>query len=484
MALPRRLRLAVSAGAALAVVVPLAWLWRASLLPPAYSVMSMGYADDGGARAHRPAAVRDIRSLVADPRRAPDVQVTLTARRERFRLASGRESDGYTLNGRSPGPEITAVRGQLVQVRLVNASVPGGVTLHWHGVDVPGAEDGVAGVTQDAVPPGGSYVYRFVARQAGTFWYHSHQLSHEQVAGGLLGALVVRPAAAPGPGADVVALTHLYDGVRTVNGSASDLRITGARARVRVINTDNGPMPVWVTGGVARLVAVDGTDLHGPGPIGRAAVLVTSGGRADLEVAVPAGGAARVQIGGPLSVVVAASAAVRPPPPAPRPPATLDLLAYGTPAPAPFDASRPDRVFRYAMGRRPGFLDGVPGLYWTVNGHLFPDVPMFVVAEGDLVRMTVVNDSGEVHPMHLHGHHALVLSRDGVPATGGPWWVDSLNVEDGESYELAFRADNPGVWVDHCHNLPHAVQGLMVHLMYEGVATPFVAGGPAGNAAE
>ena len=55
--------------------------------------------------------------------------------------------------------------------------------------------------------------------------------------------------------------------------------------------------------------------------------------------------------------------------------------------------------------------------------------------------------------MHLHGHHAVVLSRDGEPATGSPWWVDSLEVEDGETYEIAFVADNPGIWMDHCHNL-------------------------------
>lgn len=86
--------------------------------------------------------------------------------------------------------------------------------------------------------------------------------------------------------------------------------------------------------------------------------------------------------------------------------------------------------------------------------------------------------------MHLHGHHVLVLSRNGVPATGTPWWVDSLNVEQGESYEVAFMADNPGIWMDHCHNLPHAQQGLVAHLMYAGYTTPFVLGGDHANVPE
>jgi FtsP/CotA-like multicopper oxidase with cupredoxin domain len=106
------------------------------------------------------------------------------------------------------------------------------------------------------------------------------------------------------------------------------------------------------------------------------------------------------------------------------------------------------------------------------------------VADGDVVRMHITNHSGEAHPMHLHGHHAVVLTRDGVRATGSQWWVDSLNVANGESYDVAFVADNPGIWMDHCHNLPHVGEGLVAHLMYQGVTTPFTVGGAAANAPE
>ena len=123
-------------------------------------------------------------------------------------------------------------------------------------------------------------------------------------------------------------------------------------------------------------------------------------------------------------------------------------------------------------------------MWWSVNGRLFPDVPMYVVDEGDVVRMTISNSSGEAHPMHLHGHHAVVLSRDGEPATGSPWVVDSLDVAHDETYEIAFVADNPGLWMDHCHNLPHAAEGLVAHLAYEGVRTPYRVGGEAGNQPE
>ncbi len=109
---------------------------------------------------------------------------------------------------------------------------------------------------------------------------------------------------------------------------------------------------------------------------------------------------------------------------------------------------------------------------------------MFVVREGDVARMRIENHSGDVHPMHLHGHRAVVLSRNGVPSTGSPWWFDSLNVRDGETFEIAFVADNPGIWMDHCHNLQHAAVGMVAHLMYEGVDTPFRLGKDSGNEPE
>jgi FtsP/CotA-like multicopper oxidase with cupredoxin domain len=171
--------------------------------------------------------------------------------------------------------------------------------------------------------------------------------------------------------------------------------------------------------------------------------------------------------------------------PAPaQPTSTVDLLGYGTPAPVGFDPATAVRHFEYSVGHRPGFVDGRPGLWWSVNGHLYPHIPMMMVSEGDVVVVHLENHSGEVHPMHLHGHHAVVLSRNGVAATGSPWWFDSLNVADGESYDVAFVADNPGIWMDHCHNLQHAADGMIVHLMYTGVTTPYVLGGPGHNRPE
>ncbi|WP_238993216.1 multicopper oxidase family protein [Nocardioides caldifontis] len=502
-----RWRLLAAVAATLAIVVPLAWMWQASRMPDTYSVMDMGYVDygggpelghgDGGHGGHGsghdagsasvPAV--SVEELVEDTDRDADVEVDLVAAEEEIELASGRTVDGYTLNGTSPGPTIRVREGQLLEVRVRNESVDDGIALHWHGVDVPNAEDGVAGVTQDAVGVGEEHTYRWVADQAGTYWYHSHQVSHRQVVRGLYGALVVEPRkqdrAVTTATEEVLAVAHTYSGRRTLNGEEGDVAVPvdpGSTVRVRVVNTDNGPVRTW-TGAPYRVLAIDATDVNEPTPVEDRYLTVTAGGRADLEVTVPADGRpVRVQVGSATALVLGPEGAEAPA--VEEPEDELDLLSYGSPADLGFSPADADRSFDYHIGRRPGFLQGKPGLWWTINGHMWPDVPMFMVAEGDVVTMEIDNSSGDVHPMHLHGHHAVVLSRNGQRATGSPWWFDSLNVKDGERFEIAFVADNPGVWMDHCHNLQHARDGLVAHLMYAGVTTPFEVGGDARNEPE
>ena len=98
----------------------------------------------------------------------------------------------------------------------------------------------------------------------------------------------------------------------------------------------------------------------------------------------------------------------------PQPGDELDLLGYGSPAPLGLEPAQADRRFDYLIGRRPGFVKGRPGMWWSINGHLYPNVPMFVVREGDVALVHIENRSSEVHPMHLHGHHMVVLARNGV----------------------------------------------------------------------
>ncbi|MEW2429671.1 multicopper oxidase family protein [Micromonospora sp. NPDC047644] len=368
--------------------------------------------------------------------------------------AAGRNVAAWAFNGQVPGPELTATVGDVLEVTLRNRNIERGVTLHWHGYDVPNDQDGVPGVTQAAVRPGQEFVYRFRADQAGTYWYHTHSTSDVGVRMGLYGVLVVRPG--PVTGLDVTVPVHTLSG-RPLPAPRVEKVEAGVPVRLRLINTDSTTHRYALAGTAFRVAAVDGVDLRGPTPLVDTAVLIPAGGRYDLVFDAPATPVALVVDGrtvfstGPVSTATGAWP-------------VLDPLDYGATTPAQW--SRFDKTFTLVLDRGLDLRGLLPRYAHTVNGAADPDIPPQVVRLGDVVRFTIVNRSQIVHPWHLHGHHVLVLARDGEPATGSPLWLDSFDVRPGEVWEVAFRADNPGMWANHCHNLAHADAGMTLHLMY------------------
>ncbi|WP_105973310.1 multicopper oxidase family protein [Streptomyces geranii] len=498
--------------------------------------------DTGGGPAAGQAPARDLTALTGPRTGTPDRSFTLTASARTMRLASGEQVAALAFNGQLPGPELRVREGELVEVVLVNRDVRAGVTLHWHGVDVPAAEDGVAGVTQDAVRPGERHVYRFRPPRAGTFWYHAHQQSSTAVARGLFGALVVEEPGADATGVDRTVVAHAWsvegakgaatggrpggggalsgqNGIggllRTAFGDDTRLRRervpAGTPVRLRLVNADNCPRTYSLAGTAFRVAAIDGNDVSGPTELRGTRLRIAGGGRYDVTFRQPDGpvhltvvgdanatsashgtegcgedgayGAGQVET---ASLLLDPTGTADPPPTATGP--LFDPLDYGSrtaATPVPFaPGTRYDRDFHLVLGNSLGFYDGRPMVLWTVNNAVYPDIPALLVRDGDLVRVSFVNRSLDDHPMHLHGHRMLVLSRNGQEATGSPWWTDTLNIAPGERFEVAFRADNPGLWMDHCHNLDHARDGMVLHLAYDGVTTPYEAGSSTGNLPE
>jgi FtsP/CotA-like multicopper oxidase with cupredoxin domain len=99
----------------------------------------------------------------------------------------------WAYNGQVPGPVLRVRLGETLRVHFTN-NLPEETTIHWHGVRLPNAMDGVPGVTQPPVPPAGEFVYEFTPKDAGTFWFHPHVRASEQVERGLYGVLVVEDA--------------------------------------------------------------------------------------------------------------------------------------------------------------------------------------------------------------------------------------------------------------------------------------------------
>lgn len=399
----------------------------------------------------------------------------------------------FAYNGSIPGPELRLPQGARLLRRLVN-DLPEPTAIHWHGIRIDNAMDGVPGLTQDAVPPGGSFDYDFALPDAGTYWYHTHNRSWEQLARGLAGPLVVTEAEPPEVDADLVIFVAdwrlgqdaqltadfgaMHDrahggrigNVVTVNG-AFEFRAPVRRhdrLRLRLVNSATARiLRLGLQGAEGWIVALDGMPLDAPEPAGE--VLLAPAQRADLLVDVTAeAGAEAVLVGferdggyALASFPVAAGAAARRPAPAALPPNALP----------PVDLARAGRV---ALRMEGGAMRGLPegaifdgeilsmrglmqaGQVWAFNGVAgMPDAPLFALARGQTVRIPIVNDTAFPHGIHTHGHHFRELRDGGL----GPW-RDTILLAPGESRDIAMVGDNPGNWLLHCHMLDHQAAGM------------------------
>ena len=246
--------------------------------------MDFGTHEFGGGPEHAAHAGGVDVTELHGPAGSPDERFTLTAQHARIRLSSGRTVDALAFGDTVPGPELRVRQGDLVEVTLRNRDVEDGVSIHWHSVDVPNAEDGVSGVTQDAVLPGRTTSYRFRAEQVGTFWYHTHQSSADRVRRGLYGVLVIEPRLKPADELDLAVVAHDLGGSSVLNGAEGVTRRTvepDTPVRLRLVNTHSTPLRLVLDGTPFRVVAIDGTDLNRPEPL-EDRTLELAGGSYDL----------------------------------------------------------------------------------------------------------------------------------------------------------------------------------------------------------
>lgn len=454
---------------------------------------------DSAGRASGARSVTDLTTAPAAPGSpGATVEVELAAQQQSIDLPSGRSIQAWTF-GALAGPALVARVGDTLAVRVTDVDIAEGTTVHWHGYPVANAFDGVAGVTQDAVRPGEEFRAEIPMTRPGTYWYHTHQRGSQGVVRGLYGTLVVHPASGPTEDVDLVLPVHTFSG--TVVVGTSDMVGTstvapGRSVRLRLVNTDQVPQTFAVQGAPFRVVALDGTEVD-TGILHDRALVVAAGGRVDVVLEMPdapvrAGVASDRDVG--LALVPHAGVAVPDltvPPTAFDPVGDLAAPSGATSAHADADAAidaalaahRFDVERTLLLDRLPRLVQGAPDYGYTVDGRVYPFIEPTVVAAGDVVRLRFVNRSFETHPMHPHGHSVRVLSVDGR-APMAPLWLDTFDVGPGEVWEVALYADNPGIWMDHCHNLEHAALGMVTHLVYRGVTTPFEHGGRAGNAPE
>ncbi len=410
-----------------------------------------------------------------------------------------RPLDAWGYDGAVPGPTLRHRQGERLRV-LVRNALPQPTTVHWHGLRLPNAMDGVPHLTQPPIEPGGEFLYDFALPDAGTYWYHPHLGSAEQLDRGLSGVLIVDEAEPPEVDRDVVwviddwriagaALAedfgNLHDATHggrmgnlvTVNGRAGETLAgrAGERVRLRLVNVANARLfrPRFA-GHSPQVVALDGQPVA---PHSADGLVLGPGMRADLILDLTAEPGSRHAVTddfyqrapSELGVIAYASEA-----PLRASPAALPKLAPNPLAAPDLDAAEAleIKVEGGAMGSlREGVVDGETmglremvqrhGMAWTVNGTAFKGhhlEPLFTMNHGRSYRIAFVNDTRWPHPMHLHGHHFQVLTAPHRP------WRDTVLLMPGERAEVALVADNPGDWMLHCHVLEHQESGMMAVL--------------------
>lgn len=285
---------------------------------PAGSDVDLPWPHSGHAHAHaEPPPQSDVDELPVrgerterlEPTMDGDVKVfELTAEEIRWELVDGTWVTAWGYNGQAPGPEIWVDEGDQIRVTLTN-ELPQPTTIHWHGMDVPNAMDGVPGVTQDPIEPGETFTYEFEAKPSGTFWYHPHFDEGRQLDMGLAGALIVRGADEPDYDRDFVQFIdewirlpdgrNGWEGVAhaghnpseynwfTLNGKSfpetEPLVVNeGDRIRLRILNAGAQAHPMHLHGPRMTVVAKDGAQL--PQPYEADTVTVAAGERYDIEL--------------------------------------------------------------------------------------------------------------------------------------------------------------------------------------------------------
>lgn len=382
---------------------------------------------------------------------------------------------------------------------VVKNQLPEATSLHWHGLRIDNAMDGVSGLTQQAIEPGEEFVYRFTPQDAGTYWVHAHHNTYQQLARGLYLPLIVEESTAypvdrdhlfvlddwrlnQDAQLDLKSLGNMHEwshggrmgNVLTVNRQVKP-RIqvrAGSRNRLRVLNAANSRITATEFSGVkAWICAKDGQPLAEPIRL-EAPLILAPAERYDLIVDIPRDWqgeqpiyevSTQKRFAGAFWDVL---------------PSNLEAH-HDKPLALPENPSfslserKADHHARLMMeggamgGMRAAIYQnksmGVRELIqhkqiWAFNGVAsLPDEPLLTARSGELVEIEMDNNTRWPHGMHLHGHHFRANSKRYLEGVRH----DTLLMERGEKVVIRFQAGLPGKWLIHCHMIEHQAAGMV-----------------------
>lgn len=407
-------------------------------------------------------------------------------------------------------PLFRATAGDRLQITVDN-ELPTSTSVHWHGIRLANAADGVPGVTQTPIEAGQSFTYEFTAPDPGTYFFHPH--SGVQIDRGLYAPLIIDDPAEPG-GYDaewIVVLDDWTDGVGTspddilasfaaqngtvttgmnhgtmggmghgsmnsplddagdvdypyylVNGRVPAAPATfsgkpGQRVRIRFVNAAADTIFRIALGGhVLTVTHADGFPVK---PTEARSLFIAMGERYDVTVTLADGVfplVARPEGKNGTGWAVVTTGSGTPPTPGilvSELDTPLDSRQLSATDAALLPARDPDSTLDLQ-------LNGQMEPYaWGLNGQVFGQDTPLAVTQGQRLRLRMTNMTMMSHPMHIHGHTW------GLPGNGG-LRKDTVLVLPMQTVEADLQADNPGQWMLHCHNIYHAEIGMMTSLKY------------------
>ncbi|EDZ48217.1 multicopper oxidase [Rhodobacterales bacterium Y4I] len=402
-----------------------------------------------------------------------------------------------SLSPDGPPPVLHGTQGEPMRLRVVNRTEDY-TAMHWHGLRIANAMDGVPYLTQMPIAGGESFDYEFTPPDAGTYWYHPHCMTMAQMAHGLTGVMVIREAIDPGFDRDQAinlrdfrldnqgAFLPYYTARGAARGGTHGNVLTanwlqapvydhpaGGLVRLRVVNTDTTRIyKLHLSTDQARIIAWDGhpVEFELPLPSAEAPLLLGPGQRADFAVQMAADEGQTADFlaelpGQPARIMarlrsVGADLArdLRELKPLPANPVARPDLA---------NAEVHDFVFGWTPEGGPpddGFCGSMGYSFWSINrtpwaGDAAKGTgPLAVLERGKSYVLRLRNESPNLHPIHLHGL-AFVPLRSNLRQLP-PLVTDTLLLLKDEVAEIALVADNPGDWAFHCHVIEHQKTGL------------------------